>query len=48
LRKVSSQRRGRCFEQVRGDSLVAAALLLVVHEFWLGNEDCQQAIRSLA
>lgn len=46
-RKVSSQRRTRCFEQVRTDPLLAAALLLVVREFWLENEDCREAIRSL-
>lgn len=48
LRQVSSQRRTRCFDQVRNDPIVASALLFVVHEFWLENEDCRHAIRSLA
>jgi hypothetical protein len=46
-REVSSQRRARSFEQVRTDPVVAYALLLVVREFWLENEDCRHAIRSL-
>jgi hypothetical protein len=46
LREISSQRRARCFDQVRTDPLVAQALVLVVREFWLENEDCRSAIRS--
>jgi hypothetical protein len=45
-REVSSQRRARCFEQVRSDPVVAYALLMVVREFWLENEDCRAAIRD--
>jgi hypothetical protein len=48
LRKISTQRRARCFEQVRSDSLLAAALVLVVSEYWLENQDCHDAIRNLA
>ncbi len=47
LRQISSQRRARCFEQVRSDPLVASALWLVIREFWLENEDCRHAIRRL-
>ena len=45
-RQVSAQRRARCFDQIRTDPLLAAALLCVVREYWLENEDCRQAIRS--
>lgn len=48
LRQVSSPRRSKCFEQVRADPIVAVALMAVVREYWLENEDCRQAIRNVA
>jgi hypothetical protein len=47
LREVSAPRRTRCFEQVRTDPMVAVALMAVVREYWLENEDCRQAIRGV-
>jgi uncharacterized protein CbrC (UPF0167 family) len=46
LRQISAQRRARCFDQVRTDPVVASALVFIVREFWLENEDCRHAIRS--
>lgn len=47
-REVSAPRRERCFAQLAEAPLVAHALVVLVREFWLYNEDCQQAIRLSA
>jgi hypothetical protein len=44
-RQVSAQRRQKCFDQLGDDRLLAHSLATLVREYWLFNEDCQQAIR---
>jgi hypothetical protein len=44
-REVPAPRRRACLTQLAEDAELAHALATVVREHWLGNEDCQRAIR---